>query len=148
MKFPEISYFLPALKDQRTQRLEYVSRTFQFGAMVANDNVSGALVTVPADRFFCIMAWGVRFAGVGAGDIMTTAGLYIAEQPGDIRYCDGQTAGVKLLGEPQHIGSSCEIWLPPNTVIRIVVAINNAGAHNCVASLWGAQVPRGNIVVA
>lgn len=146
MKFPEVSYFLPALKDQRTQRLEYFRRQQGNNTAAAGDFFAVSY-TVPADRFAVITGWSARFQGALAADYMYAAALLI-ETESAFSYDDGRTIGAQTVNQPQHIGSSCEIWVPPRAVVRVIATISTSTAGILQSSLHGFQIPRGNIVVA
>jgi hypothetical protein len=150
VKFPEISYFLPALKDQRTQRLEFVFRSQTFaGALNAGDN-PGVSITVPNDRFFVLTGWGLRFVGGAPGDSVVSAGLLVGEPGAGLAYLGGETIPSSVTpGQfAQHVGQSCEYWFQPGTLVQLVVTSVTAGSHQLRTTLQGFQLPRGNIVVA
>lgn len=150
MKFPEISYFLPALKDQRTQRLEFFFRAaVNSGALLAGDN-QGVGYTCPADRFMVVTGFGCRFVGVGAGDCLSSVGLLVQEPGAGLAYIGGvQVPNNVTSGNfPQHVGQSCEYWFQPGTIVNVVVGSVTAGLHLLRTSIQGFQIPRGNIVIA
>jgi len=146
VKFPEISYFLPGLKDQRTQRLEYFRRGGPQNTSAAGD-VVGVSYTVPNDRFVVITDWSARFLGATASDYMYAAALRIVSE-NTWYYSDGKTIGAQTLNQPQHIGSSCEIWLRPGSVVDVITTISTANVGLLFTSIAGFQIPRGNIVIA
>lgn len=145
MKFPELLYTTPLAKELRVQRVEHARRV-----VTAAPNPPNAFLnfgTTPADRFTVITDFGCRWLPETPATALRSLSIWMNPVgTTQLQFSSGLPVDALGSGAQFHVGSDCEVWIPPNYVFGISATFTGStGTHVLEGSMGYFSITRGNV---